>query len=102
MTEDSYRIMFQRLVARFGPHYHWRMKTYPKGLKDQYREFQREIAKVLGVSPGSVDNYISWAYTKQKSIPQGKKSDYRPTWLRAKYHAFETGFIDNEYLVPLT
>ena len=101
MTEANYRKLFNSLVERFGPHWTWRLKTYPKGQKSQFDDFKARMSALFGVTAGSVDNYIAWGYTKQSTVQQRKDSDYRPTWLRAKYHAFESGFIDNDYLVPI-
>ena len=68
MTEANYRKLFKALVERFGPHWTRRMKSYPKGQMPAYEEFKTRMADEFGVTPGSIDRYISWAYTTQKSV----------------------------------
>lgn len=100
MTESSYRVLFERLVNQFGPHKQWENKSFPSAaMKKDYEQFLDDISGGLGVTRGSIELYIRWALTTQESIPQDQGGDYRVTCLRAKYHAFEAGFIDRDYIV---
>ena len=102
MTEGSYRTLFSELVKRFGPHASWVCVAYPSTDKKEFNEFRTRMSARLGISESSFDLYVRWAVTEQRVETLCRKnSDYRVTWLRSKYHAYETGFIDKNYLDAL-
>ncbi|MGA2057961.1 MAG: hypothetical protein ABSG88_21980 [Bradyrhizobium sp.] len=100
-TGDVRRVLYTRLVRRFGPSDKWKKTSSPGGGRDQdFKDFCEAFAKVVGAKSGNaVKHQIRFAITEtEHGSNLGRHSQ---TAILNKAAALEMGFINDSQLPNL-
>jgi hypothetical protein len=93
-TKAAYELLYEQLVAKFGPHKSWATQS-PEG----YKKFCKTFAELVGANSGdAVSHQIQYAIggPAENSSHTWYQSHFRNV-IRNKAAAFDAGFIDNSY-----
>ena len=99
MLNDIRKVLYARLVQKFGIYKTWESPTIPsQDKKERYDNFLKFFADVIvgnEWSSNDVQNQINWAITQQTKI---SGFDNIESFCQNKYIAKKHGFIDDDLL----
>ncbi|MEO1475730.1 MAG: hypothetical protein AAFS13_05055 [Pseudomonadota bacterium] len=101
-TSEARKLLYQRLVARFGPSSSWETTGSPgNGLDDAFEEFCIAFAAVVGAKSGdAVKHQIIFAMPE---LGEGSEwTRHAQTAILNKAYAMEEGFIEDRDLPVLS